>query len=74
MKREITIFIVYVFYIYFHFYVFFKYSVSCPPKEKMMQPNGFSSQEKLIGIYDSRTAVDPSEWQDEQDDWEDNDV
>lgn len=51
-----------------------KYRVSCPPKDKMMQPNGFASHEELIGIYDSRTAIDPSDWQDDQDDWEDNDV
>lgn len=39
-----------------------------------MQPNGFPSPEELIGIYDSRAAIESSDWQDEQDDWEDNDV
>lgn len=39
-----------------------------------MLPNGFASHEELIGIYDIRAAVDPLEWQDELDDWEENDV
>lgn len=39
-----------------------------------MQPNGFASHEELIGIYDSSDAIDPLEWQDDLDDWEENNV
>lgn len=39
-----------------------------------MQPNGFASHEELMSIYDFRGAIDATEWLDEQDDWEENDV
>lgn len=47
-------------------------SVSCPPREKMMQP--FAGHEELFDLYDFRTSMDVSPWTDEVDDWEDNDV
>lgn len=47
-------------------------SVSCPPREKMMQP--FAGHEELFDLYDFRASLDVSQWTDEADDWEDNDV
>lgn len=47
-------------------------SVSCPPRDKVMQP--FAGHEELFDLYDFNGALDVKAWTDEPDDWDDNDV
>lgn len=47
-------------------------SVSCPPRDKVMQP--FAGHEELFDLYDFHSAIDVKPWTDETDDWDDNDV
>lgn len=48
-------------------------SVSCPPRDKVLQPF-VGTEPELFDLFDYRGAIDVRPWTEEADDWEDNDV